>query len=97
MSAEHLYIIAYDIRCPKRWRRLFKLMEGSGAWLQYSIFQCRLSRRRLAEVRTAVEEIVHHTEDHVVFLDLGPADQVDLRVTSIGKTFEAVQRRAIIV
>ena len=36
-------------------------------------------------------------EDHVVILDLGPADKLSLRVESLGKGFEAVAREPIIV
>ena len=43
---ERLYVVAYDIADQKRWRRVFKAMHGYGEWLQLSVFQCRLSRRR---------------------------------------------------
>ena len=45
---EHLYIVVYDIGDPKRWRRVFKLMRCYGEWVQLSVFQCRMSRRRHA-------------------------------------------------
>ena len=96
-SDDHLFIVTYDIRDPKRWRRLFKAMEGRGLWLQLSVFQCRLSRRGAAELTAVLTEIIKHDEDHVVILDLGPADEVTPRVTSMGKRFEPVTRGPIIV
>ena len=45
MANERLYIVAYDIADPKRWRRVFKVMKGYGHWLQLSVFQCRLTAR----------------------------------------------------
>ena len=96
-GGDHLYIVTYDIRDQKRWRRLFRAMEGRGEWLQLSVFQCRLSRRGLAEMTAALAEIIKHDEDHVVILDLGPADEVTPRVTSMGKSFEAVARSPVIV
>jgi len=96
-SSDHLYVVAYDVRDAKRWRRLFKAMKGRGEWLQLSVFQCRLSRRGLADFRASVVEIIKHDEDHVVFLDLGPAEDVRPRVASLGKTFKAVERRTIVV
>jgi CRISPR-associated protein Cas2 len=92
-----LYVVAYDIREPKRWRRVFKTMHGYGEWLQLSVFQCRLSRRRQIEMVAALSELIHHKEDHVIVLDLGAADRVELRVTSLGKTYEPVVREPIIV
>ena len=50
MANERLYIVAYDIAEPKRWRRVFKVMKGYGYWLQLSVFQCRLTARRRAEM-----------------------------------------------
>jgi CRISPR-associated protein Cas2 len=94
---EHLYVVSYDIRDPKRWRRVFKLMKGYGEWLQLSVFQCRLSRRRHADLVALVDGILKNDEDHVVMLDLGPADEVSPRVTSLGKAFAPVAREALVV
>lgn len=94
---EHLYVVAYDIGDAKRWRAVFRLMKGYGEWLQLSVFQCRLSRRRHADLIATLDEIIHHKADHVIILDLGPADAVSPRVTSLGKEFEAVAREAIVV
>ena len=45
----------------------------------------------------ALNELIHHKEDHVIVLDLGDANRVELRVTSLGKTYEPVVREPIIV
>lgn len=94
---EHLYVVTYDISDRKRWRRLFKVMNGYGEWLQLSVFQCRLSGKRLAELKRQCREIVKAEEDHVLFLDLGPAESVEPRVESLGKAFEAVSKGPIVV
>ncbi len=94
---EHLFIVTYDISDPKRWRAIFSLMNGYGEWLQLSVFQCRLTRRRHAELVATLDEIIHHEEDHVLMLDLGPASGVVPRVVSLGKTFKALERAPIIV
>jgi CRISPR-associated protein Cas2 len=94
---EHLFIVTYDISDPKRWRAVFSLMNGYGEWLQLSVFQCRLVRRRHAELAAALDQIIHHEEDHVLMLDLGPADGVVPRVVSLGKPFKALERAPIIV
>ncbi len=94
---EHLYVVAYDIRDPKRWRAVFGLMKGYGEWLQLSVFQCRLSRRRHAELLATLDELILHGTDHVVLLDVGPADSVKPRVVSLGKGFQAVAREPVIV
>lgn len=96
-SSERLYIVAYDIADQKRWRRVFRTMKGYGRWLQLSVFQCRLSGRRRADLGAALERLIHHAEDHVVILDLGLADEVDPRVESLGKSFAPIRREAVII
>jgi CRISPR-associated protein Cas2 len=97
MVEERLYIVTYDISDDRRWRRVFKLMGGYGRWLQLSVFQCRLSARRRAEMARRLEQLIHDRNDHVLILDLGPADKVDPRVESLGKSFESVKRTAIVI
>lgn len=94
---EHLYIVAYDIADAKRWRRVFKVMHGYGEWLQLSIFQCRLSRRRHAEMVALLDGIIHHDHDHVVTMDLGLAESVKPRIISLGKDFQPVEHEPVIV
>ncbi|GAP66045.1 CRISPR-associated Cas2 family protein [Mizugakiibacter sediminis] len=94
---EHLYLITYDIRDEKRWRRVFKLMKSFGEWLQLSVFQCRLSRRRHAELVQLLDGIINHRVDALLVIDLGPADKIKPRVVSFGGKFEPVAREPVIV
>ncbi|EIC30461.1 MULTISPECIES: CRISPR-associated endonuclease Cas2 [Methylomicrobium] len=94
---EYLYLVTYDISDPKRWRRVFKLMKGYGDWLQLSVFQCRLSRKRHAELIALLDGIIHHTEDHVLIINVGPAESVKPQVVSLGKEFEVLERQPVIV
>jgi CRISPR-associated protein Cas2 len=97
MIDERLYIVTYDIGDDKRWRKVFKLMHGYGHWLQLSVFQCRLTARRRAEMARRLEELINNNADHVLILDLGPADKVDPHVESLGKTYESVKRTAVVI
>lgn len=97
MPAERLYVVAYDIAHQKRWRRVFRLMNGYGRWLQLSVFQCRLSARRRAQMAARLEAIIRRDEDHVLIIDLGPIDHVELRIESLGKAYESPTREAIVI
>ena len=97
MANERLYIVTYDIADVRRGRRVFKTMKGYGQWLQLSVFQCRLTARRRAELGARLDKEIHHKEDHVLIMDIGPVERVDLRVESLGKTFESVKRQPIII
>ncbi|MDE0372414.1 MAG: CRISPR-associated endonuclease Cas2 [Rhodospirillales bacterium] len=95
---ERLYFVVYDISDPKRWRSVFKTMHGYGEWVQLSVFQCRLSRVRHAELIADLSGIIHHEDDHLVIIDIGLADNVEPKVVSLGKrSFTPVEREPIIV
>lgn len=97
-DTERLYFVIYDIADPKRWRRVFKTMQGYGEWTQLSVFQCRLSPLRRAELQADMEAAIHHEEDHVLIVDVGPAAAVQPKVVSLGKRdFAPVERGAVIV
>lgn len=96
-NAEHAYVVAYDISDPKRWRGVFKTTKGYGRWLQLSVFHCRLDGGRRIEMAAALEALIDRDTDHVVILDLGPAEDVELAVESLGKRFEPIERRAVVI
>jgi CRISPR-associated protein Cas2 len=94
---EHFFIVTYDVANPKRWRRVFRLMNGYGEWLQLSVFQCRLSRTRAIQMRADLQQAIRADEDHVLVIDLGPADGIRSQVSSLGKTFEPIERKPTII
>ena len=55
------YLVSYDIANRKRWRRVFRLLQGYGEWVQLSVFRCRLDTgrhaRMVAELRRSID---HH-------------------------------------
>jgi len=52
---------------------------------------------RLIRLTDSLSDIVNQKEDHVLIMDLGPADAVKPHVTSIGKVFEPLEREALII
>jgi CRISPR-associated protein Cas2 len=96
-NAEHAYVVTYDVSEPKRWRRVFKTMQGYGRWLQLSVFHCRLDGSRRAKMAMTLEGLINYETDHILILDLGPAEDVELAVESLGRTFAPIERRAVVI
>lgn len=94
---EHLYMIVYDVRHPKRWRQLYKLMQGYGEWVQLSVFQCLLTPMRRAQLLGRIEDVIDALEDHVILMDLGTSTRERPAVLSLGKPFQAVNRQVNII
>ncbi|OED37819.1 CRISPR-associated endonuclease Cas2 [Chromatiales bacterium (ex Bugula neritina AB1)] len=94
---ERLVIVTYDISNPRRWRKVFKCMKGFGEWLQYSVFQCRLTAIDQAELVAELDSLINHAEDHVLLLDVCAADKIEPKVTSLGKPYIPPVREVTVV
>ena len=89
-----LYIVTYDISDPKRLRRVFKTMKGFGQHLQLSVFRCDLTEMERFEMIGALQELIHHDEDQVLLIDLGPSEGRTHRVDSIGRPIPRERRES---
>jgi CRISPR-associated protein Cas2 len=59
-------LISYDIRDPKRLRKVASKLEGCGERLQYSVFRCRLDRIALEKLCWELTEIMESEDDLLV-------------------------------
>lgn len=85
------YLVCYDISDDKRLRRVFKIMRAWGDHLQYSVFECQLTRSDLARLRSELSEVIHHDLDQVLFVDLGPAEgRGDRVITALGRPYSSI-------
>ncbi len=92
------YIVSYDVSNPKRLRKVYKLMRGYGDHLQLSVFRCDLNGRELLELRAKVGALIHHREDQVLLVDVGPAEgRGSVSLKAIGRPMAPVHTRAIVV
>ncbi|MEQ8459708.1 MAG: CRISPR-associated endonuclease Cas2 [Planctomycetota bacterium] len=92
------YVVMYDISDDRRLRRVYRICLGYGDRLQYSVFRCQLSPRELVELRGRLGEVIHHREDQVVFVDVGPADgRATSSFQAIGKPYRFEDQRAVII
>ena len=92
------YLVCYDISDPKRLARVHKTMCAFGDRIQYSVFECRLSATDLARCRHQLGRLIHHREDQVLFVDLGPTDgRGDRVITALGRAHTVLDTPCIVV
>lgn len=65
-----LYVVAYDIPCNKRRKKVSDLLEGYGNRVQYSVFECVLPVTKYNHLRQRLKKIVKLQEDSVRFYPL---------------------------
>lgn len=90
-------LVAYDIASDSRRAAVFKVLNDFGDHLQYSVFLCEVTDREAIDLRRRLSEIIHHDEDSVVLVFLGPSETpVSDKLDMMGKPW-ALKERAIVV
>ncbi len=56
-------VIAYDIACNKRRRRVFRCLQSWSLDAQYSLFECELSWREAEELFLQLSSLIDEDED----------------------------------
>lgn len=82
MSARRLYLVAYDIAAPRRWRRVYRLLKQYGEHHQFSVFLCRLPPERMAWLGARLHTLIADGCDRLTVVDLGPCGNALMRVAA---------------
>jgi len=92
------YLVCYDIRNPKRLRRVHKVMKGYGEAWQYSIFFCVLKDIDRVRLQSDLEEQMNLKEDQAMLVDLG-ADEKKAReaATILGQSLPQADSGVVVV
>ncbi|MBR8829389.1 MAG: CRISPR-associated endonuclease Cas2 [Gomphosphaeria aponina SAG 52.96 = DSM 107014] len=61
------YLVAYDIPCDKRRRKVAELLLGYGKRVQYSVFECVLSSKKYDELCKRLRKRIKEEEDNIRF------------------------------
>ncbi len=92
------YIVTYDISSPKRWREVFRTMNGFGEHIQLSVFRCDLTPLQHAVMKRALDGAIHHHEDQVLIIDLGKTTErviAGIEVVGRPRTFRMPAARIV--
>ncbi|HLV02156.1 MAG TPA: CRISPR-associated endonuclease Cas2, partial [Acidobacteriota bacterium] len=69
-----------------------------GDHLQYSVFECQLTSTDLIRCRAELSKIIHHDQDQVLFINLGPTEgRGDRVITALGKPYVQIDSPCIVV
>ena len=62
------FIVTYDIRDPKRLKKVYQTLRGFGTHMQYSVFWCELDENALQELRQKCSQIIDASVDQILFV-----------------------------
>ncbi|HWQ13976.1 MAG TPA: CRISPR-associated endonuclease Cas2 [Roseiflexaceae bacterium] len=78
-------IISYDIVEDRRRTKVMKLLKGYGRRVQYSVFECDLSKKELEQVGRELRDIIDLNTDSVRCYLLDKAAVARIQILGIGQ------------
>jgi CRISPR-associated protein Cas2 len=97
MTTRRHFLITYDIADDKRRTAVFNALQSRGDHAQFSVFVCELNAREQAELSAQLIALINHSDDQILFVDLGPAhNPLDNGITAIGKPFQVITRVIVV-
>lgn len=66
MSQRQWHLVTYDVRDPKRLRRVAKKLEAYGSRVQLSVFRCRLDQQTLEKLHWELKQLMQDNDDLLV-------------------------------
>jgi CRISPR-associated protein Cas2 len=92
------YLVCYDIADNKRLRKVFNTCYKYGNHLQFSIFECELNAAERVQMESELSQLIHHDEDQVLFVSLGPSEGRGERViTALGMPYTSLDAPCFVV
>lgn len=92
------YLVCYDIRDPKRLRRVHKTMKGYGESWQYSVFFCVLKDIDRVRMQTDLEAHMNLRDDQALIIDMGSDEEASREATTaVGQALPDLKMGVVVV
>ena len=97
VTSRNHWLVSYDIADDKRRNEVFEACKDHGNHVQYSVFLCELDRSEMLSLREILSEVIHHRDDQVLMVDLGPATHAVLeQMEVLGQPWSPPGRRFVV-
>jgi len=90
-------LVSYDIADDRRRTGVFETCRDFGNHVQYSVFLCELDRREFALLRDKLAQLIHHGDDQILMVHLGPATRDVLATMDVlGQPYDSPGRQLVV-
>ncbi len=92
------FLVSYDVRDPKRLRKVHRLMKAYGEPWQFSVFYCVLRDIDRVRMENDLRAEVDLRADQVLIIDLGGRDEeVRETVTTLGPSLPEPESGMVVI
>jgi len=81
-----LYVVCYDIPNDRRRNHVHSALTGYGAWVQYSVFECFLTRKQRLLMEDRLRKEINVKEDTIRIYGLCGTCEAKVEILGLGET-----------
>ena len=59
-------VVSYDISEDRRRNKIHKTLKNFGQWMQYSVFECNLTKAQYLKLRYQLDKLINEEDDDSV-------------------------------
>lgn len=89
---KRFYLVCYDITDSKRWKKFYKILNGYGQRLQYSVFKCLLTEKQYSELKWKMVRTLEK-EDRLLIVPIHPEDMEKIFVLNMEEDWKTERDR----
>ena len=78
-------LISYDIQDDKKRMKVSKLLENYGTRVQYSVFECLITREQLKTIKEKTKKIIDLNTDSIRFYSICESCVSRIEITGVGE------------
>lgn len=86
MGSHRIFLVAYDVSEPRRWRQVYRYLLGYRVGGQKSVLEVMVTPAELRDMREALLEMIDADEDRLHILALDP--RMETRCLGIANSFK---------
>lgn len=79
------FLISYDITSDRNRKKISDLLKKEGVRIQYSVFECGISLKKLNETKKKINKIINQKTDSVLIYSI--CDKCEEKKIMIGKQY----------
>ena len=92
-----MYIVSYDIKSNKQRIKIAKVMEGYGMRVQYSVFECKLTKLQYEQMYEKLVNLMQDEDGNIRIYSLCKTCEKDIRIIGTSNYSSFWEEKVVII
>jgi CRISPR-associated protein Cas2 len=85
---KYFLVVTYDIKSDKKRLKIHQTLKNYGFRVQYSVFECELSKKQYSELRKKISKFINENEDSIRYYIMDMENKARTIIDGYGKILD---------